>query len=97
MIHEFLNVASRQFAQPLTPMDCQTYLSNVLEPLCEVFASTDLLRRALEISSRWNYALYDSLIIAAALAANSKILYTEELHHEQKIEDMVIVNPFLEP
>jgi predicted nucleic acid-binding protein len=96
VIQEFLNVASRKFIKPLSVVDCQTYLSNVLEPLCEVFSSTSLFHRALEISDRWHFAFYDALIIAAALSTESKILYTEDLQHHQKVMDMIIVNPFLE-
>ena len=32
---------------------------------------------------------------ANPLSVESKILYTEDLQHNQKIEDMIIVNPFL--
>ncbi|NER21948.1 MAG: PIN domain-containing protein [Symploca sp. SIO1C2] len=95
VIQEFLNVASKKFANSLSVSDCQTYLTNVLEPLCEVFSSTGLFHRALEISSRWKFSFYDSLIVASALSVDSKILYTEDLKHEQKIEDMIIFNPFL--
>lgn len=95
VIQEFLNIASRKFANPLSVADCQIYLSNVLEPLCEVFSSTGLFHRALEISSRWDFSFYDSLIVAAALSVESKTLYTEDLQHNQKIEDMIIINPFL--
>jgi predicted nucleic acid-binding protein len=95
VIQEFLNLASRKFAHPLSTADCHAYLSNVLEPLCEVFASTGLFHRALEISSRWKFSFYDSLIVAAALSVESKILYTEDLQHNQKIEALTIVNPFL--
>ena len=95
VIQEFLNIASRKFANPLSVVDCQTYLNQVLKPLCEVFSSTVLFHQALEISSRWKFSFYDSLIVAAALSVETKILYTEDLQHNQKIEDMIIVNPFL--
>lgn len=97
VIQEFLHVASRKFINPLSVADCQTYLNTVLEPLCEVFASVSLFHRALEITNRWNFAFYDSLIVAGALSAESKILYTEDLQHHQKIMDMIVINPFLEP
>jgi predicted nucleic acid-binding protein len=95
VVQEFLNIASRKFASPFSINDSQTYLISVLEPLCEVFSSTALYHRALEISGRWGFAFYDSLIVAAALSIGSKILYTEDLQHNQKIEDTIIVNPFL--
>ena len=46
VIQEFLNIASRKFANPLSVDDCQTYLNQVLELLCEVFSSTALFHRA---------------------------------------------------
>jgi len=39
---------------------------------------------------------YNSLIIAVALQANCKNLYSEDLQHNQKIYDSTIVNPFLQ-
>lgn len=95
VIQEFLNIASRKFTKPLSVEDCQTYFSQVLEPLCQVYSSTALFYKALEISSRWRFSVYDSLIVAAAISVESKILYTEDLQHNQKIEDMTILNPFL--
>ena len=76
--------------------DSQNYLTNVLEPLCEVFSSIGLYHQALEISSRWQFSFYDSLIIAAALSAKCNILYTEDLQHDQEIENLKILNPFFE-
>lgn len=96
VIQEFLNVATRKFAKPLSISDSQNYLTNVLEPLCEVFSSIGLYHQALEISSRWQFSFYDSLIIAAALSAQCNILYTEDLQHDQEIENLKILNPFLE-
>ncbi len=95
VIQEFLNVASRKFATPLSIEDCQIYLNNVLEPLCSVFSSPELFHHALDISSRWQFSFYDSLIVAAALSVDCRILYTEDLQHNQKIENMLIINPFL--
>lgn len=95
VIQELLNVATRKFANTLSVSDSQNYLSNVLEPLCEVFSSIGLFHQALEISNRWKFSFYDSLIIAAAISAKCNILYTEDLQHNQKIENIKIVNPFL--
>lgn len=42
-----------------------------------------------------NYSSWDSLIVAAAIQANAKILYTEETHNGQVIEGkLTIVDPF---
>lgn len=94
VIQEFINVATQKFDIPLTKQDCQRYISTVLEPLCEIFSSIDLINDALEIKEGWLYSFYDSLIISAALKANCRILYSEDLHHEHRIKELVIRNPF---
>ncbi len=94
VIQEFLNVSTKKFNPPLTSEDCQKYLNTVLAPLCEVFASIDLYRKTIEISERWKYSFYDSMIISAALYADCSILYSEDMQHEQNIQSLTIVNPF---
>jgi predicted nucleic acid-binding protein len=95
VVQEFLNVSTKKFHPPLSHHDSLRYLNAVLAPLCEVFTSLDLLRKTLEIADRWQYALYDSMIITAALQANCAVLYSEDLQHGQGIESLAIVNPFL--
>jgi len=95
VIQEFVNVALRKFQTPLSMDDCQKYLNIVLEPLCYVFSSFELFHQAIEISERWQFSFYDSLIIGAALQSNCNILYSEDLQHKQKIQTLEIVNPFL--
>jgi predicted nucleic acid-binding protein len=95
VVQEFLNVATRKFALPLTPAHASAYLATILEPLCEVFSSINLYREALEIMERWQHSFYDSLIIASAIASDCRTLYTEDLQHGQKIRNLRIVNPFI--
>jgi len=95
VVQEFLNVALRKFQKPLTFPDCDKYLGLVLEPLCDVFPDIELYHHALGIMERWQYSFYDSLIISAAIKADCSILYSEDLKHDQKIENLTIVNPFL--
>lgn len=56
----------------------------------------ETLHDALHIHFKYQYAYYDSLIIASALQNNCFILYSEDLHHNQKIEkSLQIINPFI--
>lgn len=96
IIQEFSNVATKKFETPLTKHDCYKYVTDVLEPLCEIFSSVELYKDALEIQEGWQYSFYDSLIIASALRLNCNILYTEDLKHEQRIRDLRIINPFMQ-
>ena len=94
VIQEFMHAALRKFAVPLTADDCRKYLTVVLEPLCQVYAGAELYHQALEITERWQYSFYDSLIISAALKAECDLLYSEDLQHGQKLYQLTIVNPF---
>lgn len=94
VVQEFVNVASRKFAVPLTPQDQRTYLDTVLEPLCEVFPTIDLYRRGIELANRYGYSFYDSLIIASAIEGNCSVLYTEDMQAEQTIGRLKIADPF---
>jgi predicted nucleic acid-binding protein len=51
--------------------------------------------KASEIAERYNFSFYDSVIIASALLAECRILYSEDLQHQQVIEKrLTVINPF---
>jgi predicted nucleic acid-binding protein len=50
---------------------------------------------ALDIAERYGFSFYDSLIVAAALESKCKILYSEDMQHNQQIENLTIKNPFV--
>lgn len=89
VVQETLNVLTRKLPEPMTAEDAELFLDRVLAPLWRVWPSLALYRRALEVHSRYRYGFYDSLIVATALDAGCKRLYSEELQDGQKIE-----NPF---
>ena len=94
VIQEFLNVSSKKFDPSLLIQDSIKYLNSVLVPLCEIYTSADLYTKTLEISERWKYSFYDSMIITAALRTDCSTLYSEDLQHGQKIQSLTILNPF---
>lgn len=52
--------------------------------------------RAIRISERFGYSIYDSLIIAAAILAGCDALYTEDMQDGQVIDQqLTIKNPFM--
>ena len=91
---ECLNVVCSKARVPLSPEQARAYLDTVLAPLIQLGASVDLFHRALGVRSRWGFAFYDSLIVAAALAAGCTRLLSEDLQHGQRIETLTIVDPF---
>jgi len=51
---------------------------------------------AKNIIDKYNYQIFDSIIIASALEANCGILYSEDMQHGMKIDrKLSIINPFL--
>lgn len=94
VVQECLNTAIRKAEIPLTVDEMNLYLNSVLRPLYRVQPSLRLYQSALEVKNRYRFSFYDSLIIAAALEAGCKTLYSEDLQHGQQIEGLTIENPF---
>lgn len=94
VVQEFLNVTTQKFAVPMKYEDRHRYLEIVLLPLCEVFPSIEFYRTGLDLSNRFGFSFHDSLIVAGALAGKCAVLYSEDLQHGQRIENLTIQNPF---
>lgn len=94
VVQEWLNTVTRKAAIPLGLPQAQAFLDTVLAPLCAVSSSVGLYRRSLDLQQRWQFSFYDSLIVAAALEAGCTRLLSEDLQHGQRIESLVIENPF---
>ena len=94
VVQEWLNTVTRKAAIPLGLPQAQAFLDTVLAPLCAVSSSVGLYRRSLDLQQRWQFSFYDSLIVAAALESGCTRLLSEDLQHGQRIESLVIENPF---
>jgi predicted nucleic acid-binding protein len=94
VVQEFFNVAFRRFVQPMNVAEAEQYLITVFRPLLAIHSSPALYVEALRIGEKYHFSWYDSLIVAAALEAECSLLYSEDLQHGQKIEDLRIENPF---
>ena len=54
------------------------------------------IKQAFQIHKKYQYSLYDALIISSALEANCNILFSEDMQHGQFIDNRLrILNPFL--
>jgi predicted nucleic acid-binding protein len=95
VVQEFFNVAFRRFAQPMSVPDAEQYLITVFRPLLAVHSSSALYIEGLRIAAKYRLSWYDCLIVAAALQSQCSVLFSEDLQHGQKIEDLRIQNPFV--
>lgn len=96
VVQEFLNLATGKFLIKLKSFDAIDFMENILFPLCLVYPDFDLYKSTVEIKNETKYSFYDSLIIAAALDADCRVLYSEDLQSGQKFRGLEIVNPYLQ-
>ncbi|ACO02966.1 MAG TPA: PIN domain-containing protein [Persephonella sp.] len=93
VINEFINVCIKKkiLSEELTFM----YANEFMDIFDFYIISKKEIRLAISIKQRYGFSYWDSLIIASALESGSSVLYTEDLHHNQKIENSLkIINPF---
>ncbi|MGH9376879.1 MAG: PIN domain-containing protein [Terriglobia bacterium] len=95
VVQEFFNVALRRFVQPMTVAEAEQYLSTVFRPLLAVHSSQAFYGEALRLNGRYHLSWFDSLIVAAAIEGQCRILYSEDLQNGQRLGDLQIENPFL--
>jgi predicted nucleic acid-binding protein len=64
--------------------------------LCEVVAvDASTIRKSIDLAKRYSLSHWDSLIIASALLANCRVLYSEDMQDGQVFDDaLTVVNPF---
>jgi predicted nucleic acid-binding protein len=73
--------------------------TSIIKILINTFPIHDIdslkVLKATEISDRYGYTYWDSLIIATALISDCAILYSEDMQHNQQLEGKIrILNPF---
>lgn len=93
LLNEFANVARKklklEFAIFRPMLD---YLASI-----HTVVSLDLptVTLALEVAEHTQYSIYDSNMVAVALMAGCKTLYTEDMDHGRVVFDtLTIINPF---
>jgi predicted nucleic acid-binding protein len=93
VVTETISALNRKYG--FTLKEAHEVAASLLD-LCEVVPVTaDTIREAIRLSARYQFSHWDSIIVAAASIANCKTLFSEDLQHNQLIEDhLKIVNPF---
>ena len=94
VLNEFAAVAVRKLKMPLC--DIREILGTI-RAVCHVEPVTvETHDRGLAIHERYGFSMYDSVLVAAALIADTKVLYSEDLQHGQVIDGQLsVVNPFV--
>jgi len=92
-LNEFASVARRKLGFGWTE------IKEAVASICVLLPDPVPLRlqthvRAVQMAERFNFSIYDGLIVAAALEAGCSVFYTEDMQHGRKIDGLVINNPF---
>ena len=73
----------------------ERFMRASLLPHRQVQPSAKRYRPDLQLSERFGFSFYDSLVVAAALEAGCHRLLTEDLQNGQRVDTLTIENPFL--
>ena len=69
--------------------------SERIRELCAVVPITqDTHVRGLALAERHGFSVYDAMIVAAALIAGCKVLYSEDMHDGLVVDRLTIRNPY---
>jgi predicted nucleic acid-binding protein len=92
VLNEFVAVARRKYATPWDEVDASLV---ALRYVCRVEPLTaQTHERAVALSKRYGFPIYDATIAASAIESGCATLYSEDFQHGQKLEGLTILNPF---
>ena len=94
---EFLNCLRRwENEGRTTRQDTLEYL-NAVEPMFRcVLPAQGVLRKSLDLSSRYSLSHWDSMLIAACIGAGVRTLYSEDLGDGVTYDSVTVINPFVD-
>ena len=94
VIGEFVSVTRKKKILPSE--DIIRFANEFMDIFNFVLIGKETIKLSFEIHRRYKFSSWDSLIIASALENDCKILYSEDMQHNQLIDrKLKIVNPFV--
>jgi predicted nucleic acid-binding protein len=93
VVNEVVNVSIKKLKMPNSDA---FEIGRTLINNCKIVSLNErTVLKGFDLSERYRFSFWDSLIVAAALENECSILYTEDLHHNQSIEKKLIIkNPY---
>ena len=94
VLHEFYVNATRKLRPAMPAGDARAEVRRYQRwnPWANDHATVET---AWAVESRFRLSYWDSLLVAAALQQGCDLLLTEDLQHDQRMDSLRIVNPFL--
>ncbi len=94
VLNEIVNVARRKLSMPWEEIN---ELLSLIRYFCSVEPLTvETQERGIRIAGQYKLSTYDAMIVAAALIAGCKILYSEDMKNGLLVDNQLrIRNPFI--
>lgn len=94
VVSEYLNVCHRRLK--MTKQECLDSLMGWL-PFCDLAVfKLSVFNTAIHLVEKYQFQMFDGVIVASALISDCSILYSEDMQHDLLIENKLrIINPFL--
>ena len=91
---EVVNVCKHRFNYK--KQNLLTLWSFLLDTCTVTPTNNQSIQKAIQLVNRYDFQLFDALIIADALISNCTILYSEDMQHNMLVENkLTIINPFV--
>jgi predicted nucleic acid-binding protein len=94
VLQEFIVAVTRKVPSPVSIAQARRAVRNYFAWQLVVNDSKIILQ-ATEIQEAHHLSFWDALIVSAAFAGNAAVIATEDLNHGQRIEGILIRNPFV--
>ncbi len=95
VLQEFYVTVVQKIPNPLDDQKAAGIIRDLLSWKLVVNNGFTILE-AISIQKRYQLSFWDSLIIEAAISGGANMLLTEDLSHQQTIENVKICNPFFD-
>ena len=93
VLQEFFVIVTKKIPNPLTIHKAKEIIKDLLT-WDVVIPNGDTILSAIDITTRYKYSFWDSLIITTAIESGASVLFTEDLSDGQTIKGLKIKNPF---
>lgn len=94
VLNEFANVSRRKLGRDWREIEAQLQVVRaLLDPPVPVTVA--IHEAGLTLARDHGFALYDALIVAAAIEAGCSVLYSENMHDGRAVGGLTVRNPFV--
>lgn len=91
VLNEFSLVARRKMG--FSWEEVRSFSATIRALLAIIPITIDIHDKGLLLAHRYNFRVYDAMIVAAALSSDCDVLFSEDLQDGMQVEGMTIVNP----